>query len=194
MLLPFHDNNFFTQGVDYGIMQNVPFYSFEEYESVFLSLLSSSPELISINLRDAILKLSTSYSPTFTVSTHEIIDIACQYYADYDSINAVTDEFVNDQLIASLKLHLKALYQQATNEEIEKQIQLEIDMFSESVKEFMAVIVGALSRYNVPIVEDFGSVYRLTNIDEFGNVFFQLAAPNEIHSVLEQNKKSYSFT
>ena len=186
MYVPF-ETRFFTLGVDENILKNTGFYTDEEYDAIYPLISNNMPEMFSINLREQIVQFGTTRPPQFNISVHEVIDLACHYYADGDSIRAVTDEFVNDQALAIMRLQLGKTYLDPRT--VEQVLHSQIEMLGEAIKDVISVVISALSRFNVPAVEDFGSVYRLTNIDDIGNAFFQLQSPDIVSALIQENTK-----
>ena len=187
MYVPFETTRYFTQGTNHALLLETPFYTEDEYSNVFQLLSSNVPEMFSINLREQIVQYGTTIPPQFNVSIHEVIDLACYYYSDWDCIRAVTDEFVDDQALALLRSQLSKSYSEP--KALEAALQFHIEMLSEAVRDIINVVIGVLCRFNVAAVEDFGSIYRLTNIDDTGNVFFQIQSPDVVSAHIQENVK-----
>lgn len=186
MYVPF-ETRFFTLGVDDKILQSTGFYNDEEYEAIYPFISNNMPEMFSINLREQIIQFGTTRPPQFNISVQEVIDLACYYYSDTDSIRAVTDEFVDDQALAVIRLQLTKTH--ADPRTVERILHSQIEMLGEAIKDVISVVISTLSRFGVAAVEDFGSVYRLTNIDDIGNAFFQLQSPDIVTALIQENTK-----
>lgn len=178
MYVTINDDRLHTLGVDNNLLTSVPFYEDCEYEQMYPLLSVTLPEMFSVNLRDAIGQFLSQVNPAFGVTVHEIIDLACYYYSDWDSVVAVTDEFLHVGAIGEMRKHMNAALYDTIAGEIEMQRQ--IDMLSDAVKQFIGIIIGVLSRNNVPAIMDYGSCYKLTHIDDFGNVYFKMSVPSAV--------------
>lgn len=185
MYVPFENTRYHTLGSDSKLLEKTALYSDKEYELAYPFILRTKPALFSLNLRDEIAQFLTTAPPAFNATVHEVIDVACYYYSDWDSPMVVTDEFIDDQVLTSMRLQMALL--PYTPQEAEDAVQFQIQMLSEALRTFISVIVGALARYGSAAVEDFGSIYRLDNIDEAGNVFFKIIPPDAVFEAVQEN-------
>lgn len=185
-MIPITDDRLFTKPADTNVFTNTPFYTAEEYEYEYPVMLLGMPNIFSINLQDDIIEFMTSTPPAFTVNMHEVIDFACFYYSDWDTAHmAVMDEFIEVNALDEIRQHLvRACYDYAT---AEKELQRQIDMLSEALRKFITTVLSVLARANVPAIMDFGSCYRLENIDDWGNVFFKIQPPDRIFDEIENS-------
>lgn len=180
---PVMDDRYFTLGTDNNILQNVLLYEATQYEQAYPGLCFSKPEMFSINLQDEIAHFITKAPPMFEVNVDCVIELACYYYCDWDSVVAVTDEFIHADVLNKVRTNLiSAQYDLAHAEEL---LQDHIVMLSEALQRFIGVIIGVLSRMGAPAIMDYGSCYRLENITDNGDVYFRLRNPTQVYAELE---------
>lgn len=177
------DDRYFTAGTDNAILNEVQLYEPEMYEQSYPFIESTMPAKFSVNLYDEIIEFTTKAPPQFEIVIEEVIDLACYYYCDWDSVVAVTDEFLHIEALERARRSLTlANYDVKAAEEI---LQDMIVMLSDALKRVIGIIVGVLSRANAPAVVDYGSCYRLTGIDPYGNAYFELKNPSVVFATLE---------
>lgn len=186
MNVPIGDDRFFLMGVDRDILHRTDHYLADEYERAFPLIETTYPRAFSINLRDDIVAFLTSAPPAFKVTVDEVIDLACFYYSDWDSIVAVADEFIQAQTIEDIRqsLRLAGLCTMA----VEQQTQTLVIMLSDALKRFLGVIIGMLSRTNAPMIADYGCCYRVGAMFDDGTVLFQLSNPSVVYAYIEDNE------
>jgi hypothetical protein len=186
MFVPITDDRLHTLGVDENKLHEVPFYEDCEYEQAYPILNRLLPEMFSVNLKGPIEQFLAKIPPTFGVTVHEVIDLACYYYSDWDSVVAVTDEFIHVGALQEIRKNMVLAHYDTVTAEAE--IQRCIDMLSEAVRELINIVVGMLSRNNVPAIMDFGSSYKLARIDDFGNAYFSMATPSAVYDAVENQQ------
>lgn len=183
MYIPVSDDRYFTSGTDNNLLQEIPLYEPEQYEEIYAKLSTIMPEMFSINLKEEIMEFTTTAPIQFEIAVDHVIDLACYYYCDWDSVVAVTDEFlhaeIKNKVMRSLTL---AHYDTASADAMMQDL---IVMLSEALQKFINAIIGVLSRTSAPAIMEYGCCYRLNNIDHFGNVFFILKNPTQVYSELE---------
>lgn len=185
MYVPITDNRYFTCGVDSTLFESTPLYEANEYEGMYLWMISHMPAIFSLNLRQEISQFIIAVPPAFNITIHEVIDVACYYYADWDSPVIATDDFIDQQIVHSLREGL--LLSGIPPLMVEREVDRQVEMLSETLRNFIGMIIGVLSRCDVPAVVDFGSVYRLDNIDVHGNAFFKITPPEVVYQVIDDN-------
>lgn len=185
MYVPIKDDRYFTLGIDSNLFQSTPLYEADEYEGMFLLTISHMPAIFSLNLRQEISQFAISVPPAFNITIHEVIDVACYYYADWDSPVIATDDFIDQQIVHSLREGL--ISAGIPSIMVENEVDRQIEMLSETLRNFIGMIIGVLSRCDVPAIVDFGSAYRLESIDECGNVFFKITPPEAVYQAIEDN-------
>lgn len=184
MYIPITDDRYFTAGTDHEVLFDTPFYTSEEYDEVYPTLVETMPGIFSVNLKEAMTKFATSSPPAFGVSLEEVIELACYYYADWDSVVAVTDELVRTETTHELRKSLTAVFLDV--QAAEHELQNQLAMLTESLRDFINIVVGVLSRSNIPSIMDFGCCYRFYQIDNAGNVYFKIAVPEVVYKTVEQ--------
>lgn len=188
MFIPVTDNRYFTLGVDNLLLEQVSVYTADEYELAYPLISSSMPNIFSANLRDEIELFVTSAPPAFKVPIDDLISLSCYYYNDWESVNAVTDDVIKAEAVENLrKSLLRASYDSVTADEM---LQEQIAMLTEALQRFIGVIVGVLSRAGVPAIMDYGSCYRLSNLDNIGNVYFTIRTPSSVYVELDGEEES----
>jgi hypothetical protein len=183
--VPIKDDRYFTLGVDSNLFESTSLYEANEYEGMYRLTISHMPAIFSINLRHEISQFVISVPPAFDITMHEVIDVACYYYADWDSPVIATDDFIDQQVVHSLREGL--LVAGIPPLMVEREVDRQVEMLSETLKNFIGMIIGILTRCDVPAIVDFGSAYRLERIDECGNVFFKITPPEVVYQAIEDN-------
>jgi hypothetical protein len=183
MIVPNGDDRYFTMGVDQGLFDFIPIYAVEEYDEHYPRILQRMPERFSITLREEIVRFVTSVPPSLHVEVADVIDLACYYYCDWESVVAVTDEFLSSRDLESLRQDLRVAL--SDPKRIEEQIQEQLIMLTGALQKLIGTVISVLQRFMSPAVSDFGSVYRLADIWDNGLVVFQMCNPTQIHGALE---------
>lgn len=180
---PVQDDRYFTAGTDNVILQNIPLYDAEQYEQIYPFLFAVKPEIFSINLRQELGQFIASAPPMFGVNADCVIELACYYYCDWDSVVAVTDEFIQADVINKVRDSLIAAHYDVAY--AENMLQEYISVLSQALTQFIGVVIGVLSRMGAPAIMDYGCCYRLEQIDDNGNVYFRLRNPTVVYAELE---------
>ncbi|BAW19132.1 hypothetical protein [Ralstonia phage RP31] len=183
MNVPIGDDRYFMQGVDNLLLSEIPVYSDDEYELRWPLIQLSYPQLFSINMLGEMDTFLTSMPQQFEVEIEEAIDLACFYYCDWDSVVAITDEFLNEAIIEEARVGLIRNLGCAVT--AETALQDSMAMLTTALQTFLNSIIGVLSRTGAPAIQDYGCIYRLDHIDDFGNVYFRMMNPSQIFYYLE---------
>jgi hypothetical protein len=183
MPFPITDDRLHTLGVNLDILHEVPFYEDCEYEQVYPVLSATLPEIFSVNLFKELSQFVSQVLPIWGVTAYEIIDLACFYYSDWDSILLATEDFISAGAMYEVRQNMIAAHYDLVVAEAE--IQRQLDMLKEASRELIDIVVGALSRNNVPAIVNFGSSYKLHNIDDFGNVYFKMVTPQAVYDAVD---------
>jgi hypothetical protein len=185
MMIPIRDKRYFMGGVNSLILQATRVLTAEEYERIFPQIESSYPTLMSINMRDAMETFITNAPPSFNVTVDDVFDCSCFFYSDWDSIVAVTDEFIQAQGVEDVRRWL--LQVDPDPEVAEARLQDLILMLDAALKNLISTIIGVLSRANAPAIIDYGCCYRLNSIRNDGTVVFQLSNPSVVYQDIEDD-------
>lgn len=185
-MVPFGDNRYFTAGADNALMQNTELYEVDNYDLMFGMIAQSYPNTICINLREEMDQFLASAPPVFDIKIEEIIELACFYYCDWDSVVAVTDEFLQAQTIEDLRQELAKHI--ADENALQERVNDTIAVLSQALQRFIGVVIGVLTRANAPAIVDYGCCYRLESIWDNGTVFFQLCNPARVRANLEDDR------
>lgn len=183
MIIPNGDDRYFTMGVDQGLFDFIPIYTCDEYELHHPRLVERMPFQFCITLREEIIRFVTSVPPMLPVEVPDVIDLACFYYCDWESVVAVTDEFVSSRDLEGLREGLRLA--RADPRRIDEQIQEQLIMLTAALQKLIGAIIGVLQRALCPAVMDYGCVYRLADLRDDGLVVFQLANPTQVFGALE---------
>lgn len=180
--IPINDDRFFIGGLDSLIMQSIPTYEEEEYRVLYPEIQRRLFNTFSINMQEAIVEFITTVSPLLHVDIKDVIDLACFYYNDMDSVVSIVDEFVDEKTTNDIlnELILAHYDVQAANQLLEAQIA----MLTDALRPFIDLITGVLSRAGVPAIFNYGSCYRLFNIDDSYNVYFTIRNPDSVYEEL----------
>lgn len=166
---PQSEDDYFRSGINNLILSEMPVYSPGE---VFKNsrLLSNVPQLLTINLSRELSNLHTCLHPELNMDIEDIINMACYYYCDWDSVVAVMDEIISPEQNKKLQDMLVYSSQEAYDNVMA--------VMTGGVTQFVAVIIGFLSKANSPAIMNYGSIYRLHSISTSGLVAF-LRSSNE---------------
>lgn len=179
------EDRYFMRGIDHSLLEEVSTYTEYEYEFRYPLIQMSMPQLFSINMLDELNKFMTSVPPHFDVEVEEVIDQACYYYCDWDSVVAVTDEFLNTAIIEEVRVALVQNYESTVR--ADNVLQDSIAILSSALQTLIAAVIGVLARIGAPAITDYGCCYRLHRIDNSGNVYFNLMNPSQIFQYLEND-------
>lgn len=183
MFLQITDNRYFTLGVDDILSQNLDAYDVEQYEREYPRISSTMPELFSINLKEEIENFITKAPPQFKITIEQVIELACYYYSDWETMVAVIDEFIQIEVLFEAKKNLIL-----TSLDIDRDtliLEELMGMLSEALTNFIGIIIGMLTRAGIPAIAEYGCCCRLENIDDYGNVYFRLCNPSQVYAELE---------
>ena len=184
MNLPINEHSYFMLGLDDRITEAVPYYTSAEYEIAHSSILLKMPLLFSINLKKEIVTFITKAPPHFVSNINQVIEIACYYYNDWESVVAVTDEFIQTEVLDKVRNSLVVSYDGNTSIAQERLDDI-IAQLATALVEFITTIIDVLSRAGVPGIEDYGSAYRLDCVHDSGDIYFRLHTPEQVRAELE---------
>jgi hypothetical protein len=181
---PINNTSYFTLGLDDSITQKVPCYTLEEYTATYPNILLTMPVLFSLNLKNEIETFVTKAPPHFVTDIKQVIDMACYYYNDWESVVAVTDDYIQTDVLEKVRYAIAA---DCLGDAVLAQKRLDdiIADLATALVEFITSIIGVLSRARSPGVMDCGSAFRLDNVHESGDVYFQLRSPTQLQAEME---------
>lgn len=181
--MPVTDDRYFTTGTDTLWIQDVPVFIASEYEQRWPWLTMNYPDLFSINLSEAISTFITSISPHHSVSIPEVFEFACHCGMEWDGVMAPTGEFAYSPVIEEA---INTLFQCSDHKQINQQRLAEsMEIAVPALLEFLNTLVGVFVRIGAPVIENYGFCYRLSHIDEHGNVYFKLTTPSQLFYYFE---------
>lgn len=183
MYVAIEDDRYHLQGVDHLKMSNAKVYTDEEYALYYGMLRTSYPDMFSINLFKQMNELLSTVDLAFDIQLEEVIDFACYYYCDWESVVAITDEFISAQCIQDL--HSSLL--KGLEDPVKASVALAefVGILNSALQKFITDIISVLSRTSAPAIIDYGCCYRLDGIDDHGNVFFKLQTPDQVYEYLD---------
>ncbi len=179
---PINDDRFFMGGLDNSILQDIPTYEVDEYRLMYPIIQLRLAHKFSINMQEEITEFITSVSPLLQVDVPAVIDLICFYYNDIDPVISVADEFVDNQKVEEIFNTLVQLHYDT--ETAQQLLEAQIAVLTDAMRPFIEVITGVLSRVGVPAIYNYGSCYRLSNIDSVYNVFFTIRHPDNVDEEL----------
>lgn len=177
------EGRYFLMGVDPLTLEDVAVYTEDEYEFRWPLIRMSYPEMFSINLFDAMNEFLTSSPQQFDIEIEEAIDLACFYYCDWDSVKAITDDFLNAAVIEEARVSLIRTY--GSSDRADSVLQDSIAVMTSALQAFISTVISVLGRVGAPAIVDYGSCYRLDRISDSGDVYFKMRNPCQVFYYLE---------